>query len=165
MIKTTIVGLWVCAVTIAAGYFGTTWQAEKHNDDETSLAKMTQVKVRPLSVPVVKEGKVSGYIVAQFSYIAKAETVKQLTVSPEAFLLDAAYKGLYTGKEFDLAKLDKNSWSGLAKTVKEQVNARYGSEVLHDVLLEDFGFVAAGSVRHDSELAGAKKPAKDGHGH
>jgi len=160
VIRTAFVGLWICAVTIASGYLGTTWQAEKQIDDEKSLIKMATIKVRPVNVPVVRDGKVTGYIVAQFTFIANADTVKHLSVKPDAFLLDAAYKGLYSRAEFDLSRLDKANWSTFAQSVKDQVNARYGSEVLKDVLLEEFGFVPAGTARRTSTLAAPAKSTK-----
>lgn len=160
MIRTALVALWICAITIASAYYGATWKVAIQGDDEKSLTKLSTTKVKPVNVPVVRDGKVTGYIVAQFTFVADAETIKGLTVKPDAFLLDAAYKGLYSRAEFDLSKLDKDSWSTFAKSVKDQVNARYGSEVLKDVLLEEFGFVPAGTARHGPTLAAPARTTK-----
>jgi hypothetical protein len=172
VIRSALIGLWVCAVTIGAGYAGARWEwgdANVQKDQKKFHGKLTQVKVKPLSIPITTEGKVSGYIVAQFTFTAAAETLKQLSVKPEVFLLDAAFNGLYAGRELDIAKLNKENWAGLTHTVKDAVNARFGSEVIHDVVLEEFGFVPIGQVRGGQAkadpAAAAGKRGKTGPAH
>jgi hypothetical protein len=150
VIRSALVGFWACAVTVGAGYAGSKWEwgeANSHKDAKKFHGKLTQVKVKPLSIPITTDGKVSGYVLAQFTFTAAAETIKQLSVKPEVFLLDAAFNGLYGGRDLDIAKLNKENWAGLTHTVKDAVNARFAAEVIHDVVLEEFGYVPLGQIR------------------
>lgn len=153
MIRSAVIGLWVCAVTIAGGYAGTKWlPEEKHSDAAEGLGKTTLIKLRQMSVPVVIDSKVSGYIVCQFSILALADVLKTLAVKPDGFIFDAVFKGIYTGSSFDITKINKDSWPDLANSIKSAVNERYGREILRDVVLEDFTFVPAEMARKGGEL-------------
>ena len=172
MIRSAFIGLWACAVTVGAGYAGSKWEWGESNsqkDPKKFHGKLTNVKVKPLSIPVTTDGKISGYVLAQFTFTAAAETLKQLSVKPEVFLLDAAFNGLYAGRELDVAKLNKENWLGLTTTVKDAVNARFAAEVIHDVVLEEFGFVPLGQVRggqaKGEAAASAGKRGKSNPGH
>lgn len=150
MIRTTVMGILVCGVTIASGYVGATWKFgldAAGPRDGKALGKMTSVKIKPVSIPIVEHGKVTGYLIAQFTFVSPPETLKGLTVKPDVFVLDAAFQAIYTGRALDLKSLSKESWSGLAALVKSSVNSRFGAEIIHDVVLEDFGYVAADQVR------------------
>lgn len=156
MIKSIAIGVWVCAVTMAAGYFGSQWQPDedKHSAaSETPLGKMSQVKLKPLNIPIMSGDKVTGYVICQIAFLASAEKLKALPVKPDVFIFDAAYRSIYTKSGLDISQLKKESWPVFAKAVKDAVNARYGSEVLHDVLIEEFGFVSADASRRRQESA------------
>ena len=172
MIRSALIGLWACVITVGAGYAGSKWdwgEANTQKDAKKFHGKLTQVKVKPLSIPVAIDGKVSGYVLAQFTFTASAETLKQLSVKPEVFLLDAAFNGLYSGRELDIAKLNKENWAGLTNTVKAAINARFGAEIIHDVVLEEFGYVPIGQVRGGQSkaepAANAGKRGKGNPGH
>lgn len=161
MIRSALVGLYVCAVTVGAVWAGTQWplgSADSKTADEGKKyqGKLAHVKLKPMSVPVVSDGKVAGYIVTTLSYTAPAEALKPLSVKPDVFLADAVLAGIYTGRALDIKKLDRESWGGLAATVKEAVNARYGSAILHDVVLEEFGYVPLDTVRGGPLKAGER---------
>ncbi len=164
MIRTAAIGVLVCMVTVASGYAGTVWRTGQEHAGVAGgkdIGKMTNVKIKPISIPVVEHGKVTGYIIAQFTFISPAETLKDLTVKPEVFLLDAAFQGIYTGRDLDIKKLTKESWSGLTTLIKNAVNARFGSEVLYDVVLEDFGYIAVDQVRGGQKML-TDTPAGEG---
>jgi hypothetical protein len=160
MIKSLLIGLWVCAVTLGGGYAGAKWQATDPKtalDDRKYQGKLTPVRLKPLNIPVTGDGRVSGYVVVQLTYTSPADLLKKLSVKPDVFMLDAAFNGIYAGRSIDIAKLDKASWAGLTKVIRETVNARFGIEVIHDVAIEEFGYVPIGEVR--GRKTGIEAPA------
>jgi hypothetical protein len=160
MIKLVLIGLWVCAVTLGGGYAGAIWQAagvKTAGDEKKYQGKLTQVRLKPLNVPVTGDGKITGYVVAQLTFTSPADLLKKLSVKPEVFMLDAAFNGIYAGGLIDIAKLDKASWAGLTKVIKDSVNGRFGMEVIHDVVIEEFGYVPIGEVR--GRKTGIEAPA------
>ena len=156
MIRSALIGLWVCAMTIAGCFLGLKWdfnEGVKDKGGQHGLGDTTYVKLKPLSIPVMEGGKVSGYIVCRFSYLADSATIKNTQVKPDIFIYDSAFSEIYSGRALELSKLTKENWLGLATSVKDAVNARYGSGLLHEVILEDFGYVPANEARRDLGVA------------
>lgn len=164
MIRTAVVGLWVCAVTLVGGYFGTQWQP-KTNDSHAAAEKVATFKIKPLSIPILKNGDVSGYVVCRFTYLASADVIKGLAVKPDAFVMDAAFSSIYTGRDMDITKLNKDSWNDVAKSVKAAVNVRYGRDVLQDLVLDEFTYVTAEMARSGGESNANAEAVKKGKHH
>src|SRR5262245_32437732 len=96
MIRPILTGVWVCAVTMGSAYLGAAWQrpaapvAEKH--DHGQSADLTLVRTRMISVPVVADGGIRGYVVAQFAFTAAAQLMKRMSVKPDMYVLDEAFQ-------------------------------------------------------------------------
>ena len=150
MIKSALIGVWVCAVTTGSAFLGTNWDRQEATSVASAgrpLEKLTQVKIKPLNIPVVSGGKVTGYIICQLAVLAPSDVLKSLSFKPDVFILDAAYNGIYSGDGIAFIKHDRDSWPAFAKFVKDAVNARFGMIVIHDVLIEEFGFLPADVAR------------------
>jgi hypothetical protein len=52
-------------------------------------------KTMPLNVPMIANGIVEGYIVAQFIYLADARNLKELAIAPDDFITDEAFRLLW----------------------------------------------------------------------
>lgn len=149
MIKSALIGAWVCAVTIAASHLGATWRSAKPpaSPDAVAQSELTMLQVRPVNVPVIRDDRISGYIVCQLVLAADAERLKRVGIKPEVLVVDAAIKRIYANGELDLARFGKDSWAQFAGSLRQDVNARYGTEVIRDVLVQEFGFVSAEAAR------------------
>ena len=168
MIKVVLIGLWSSAIAIAAVHLGAQWGEGKSSEvTKAAHGKLAHVRVKPLSVPFVSDGKVSGYIVAQLSYTAPAEKLKKLEIKPDVFLYDAAFSAIYTGRLIKIDELSRDSLKLLGDHVKESVNARLGEELVVSLIVEELGYVpydqsrgAAKIVSTEAHGAGKKKAAK-----
>jgi hypothetical protein len=89
---------------------------------------------------MIANGNVEGYIVAQFIYLADAKNLRELSVSPDDFITDEAFRVLYSG-EVDFKNLQKYDLQGLTKVLAQKVNQRLGMEIIKDVLVEEFTYV------------------------
>jgi hypothetical protein len=99
-------------------------------------------KTHPIDVPMIADGAVEGYIVAQFGYTIESKNAKQPTVPPEAFLLDEAFRALYADDRLDFRHLEKFDVTGLTHALVLRVNQRLNADVLKEVLIEEFNYVA-----------------------
>jgi hypothetical protein len=147
MVRLVISCLWVCAITLGAAYsmivFKTRQaQAAAH----VEVDKLRYEKARPINVPMIANGSVQGYVVAQFSYTSKTKDTAHATAPIEAFLLDEAFKTLYGDDKLDFRHLEKYDIAGLTKNLIERVNARLNSPMLEDVLLEEFNYISKEEV-------------------
>lgn len=160
MIRSAFIGIWACAATVAGGYAGANWSTGGEaagKADGMAMAKLTALKVKPVSVPVVEDGKVSGYLHAQIVLLAQAELLKHQPVKPDVFVFEAAFRKIYVERKLDAGKLDRESMTQLSKHIKDAVNARYGIELVKDVVIEEFGFTPMNQVRGSLVSANEKE--------
>ena len=150
MIKAVLLGLWSCSVVIGAAYLGLQWSltsAGTKGKTGGHAQKMTNVRVKPVSVPITRDGRVSGYVIANFSYSASAEALKKLTVKPDVFLFDALLGAITMRQHFDYTSFDSKSLGELSTHVKEKVNARLGMPIVEEIITEEVGYVPFEDVR------------------
>jgi hypothetical protein len=143
MIRLVLAGLWVCILTAGTSYGVAYWK-----ENGTLLPKdeyldgLQYQKTRALSVPMVESGAVQGYIVARFVYTVEARTMHQLTVPPEPFVVDEAFRRIYADERLDFRKLARYDLSVLTAAIKQRVNERMQADIVQDVLVEDFNYVS-----------------------
>jgi hypothetical protein len=144
MIRVVLAGLWACILTAGTSYGVAYWK-----ENGTALAQKEEYldglqyhKTRPLSIPMVENGGVQGYIVARFVYTVEARTMHQLTVPPEPFVVDEVFRRIYADERLDFRKLARYDLTVLTAAVKQRVNERMQADVIQDVLVEDFNYVS-----------------------
>jgi hypothetical protein len=163
MIKLIIAGVWVCLVTLASTYAAVSWQtapraaehesAQKGHGGGAEAAKgghggsTESVKSRMISVPVIIDGAVQGYVMAQFIFVVDAKAMKQMSVKPDLFLLDEAFKTIYAGDVGDFRKLKKQDLGALSKDIAENANKRLGVRIVEDVLIQELNYIPKDRVR------------------
>jgi len=147
MMRLVISCLWVCIVTLGSAYAVIAVKMHQAAAAATAASEANKVgyeKTRPISVPIIANGTVQGYVVAQFSYTSDIDDGKKSTVPIEAFILDEAFKTLYADADdkLDFRHLEKYDIGSLTKSLIERVNHRLNSPMLKDVLVEEFNYVS-----------------------
>ena len=143
MIKLLITGIWVCLVTAGAIYAGAAWRAGTPIVSANAhLQGLEHKRTRTISVPMIADGTVQGYITAQFVYTMDAETAKKLAVPADVFLLDEAFRAIYGDEKLDFRHLDKIDLTKMTKLLLERVNARLNADMIKDVLVHEFNYVS-----------------------
>ena len=141
--KTFIVGLWVLIVALGTSFAVATVGGGARAPGAAAEKPALQLeKTRVINVPMIAGGAVRGFIVAQFGYTIDAAKAKALPVSPEAFLLDEAFRAIYTDDHLDFLHLDKYDINGLTGRLIVATNHRLGADLVHDVLIQDFTFIS-----------------------
>lgn len=141
MLKLLAGGLYLCILTVGANIGITYWLAyDKGAKPEPVLDVLQYEKTNLIYIPILKGGKLTGYAFAQLVYTAEAPALRALSVPPGPFVVDAAFRYLYTDEAIDFAKFRKSDLGGLATAVRAAVNERFGTDVLKDVLVEQFGY-------------------------
>src|SRR5258705_6096029 len=121
MIKLLLTGLWVCILTAGGSYAVAYWKENGSllDQKEEYLDGLQYQKTRALSVPMVENGSVQGYIVARFVYTVEARTMQQLTVPPDPFVVDEAFRRIYADERLDFMKLARYDLSVLTAAIKQ----------------------------------------------
>jgi hypothetical protein len=139
--------IWIIVVTSASAYVSSAWRS-KDTQSGTPVNKagdLVRKKTMPLNVPMIANGIVEGYIVAQFIYLADTQSLKELSVPPDDFINDEAFRTLYSG-QVDFNHLQKYDLQSLTKALAEKINQRLGREIIKDVLVEEFTYVPKGDI-------------------
>ncbi|MDD7908991.1 MULTISPECIES: hypothetical protein [Pseudovibrio] len=142
MFKVLLTGIWICGVTLFAGYATALWKTQ--NDPmmqkEAHLEGLDYQKTQPINVPVLEDGQIYGYIIAQFVFTIDADTLDKLAVPPHAFVVDEAFRLIYSRADKHFAQLQRTELKDITEEIKAKVNARFGVGIIQDVLVQEFAF-------------------------
>lgn len=149
MTKLILTGFWVCALTLLSSLGAAQWAASRRNvvDNDQYFQGLKFQKIRTVNVPMIADGAVQGYIVAQFVFTADTQALKELGADPNSFIVDEAFRKIYTDKDLDFRNVKKVDIDRLLLSIKKSVNERVGSAIIKDLLVEDFNFVEKKDVR------------------
>jgi hypothetical protein len=149
MLKILLAGGWICAVTLASSYTAAAWKTgqEAAAEDVEFIDGVNYQKTEPINVPMIADGAIHGYVIAQFVYTADARTLKQLAVPPDPFIVDEAFRTIYGDERLDFRHLEKYDLGALTARIAEVVNARFKADLLQDVLVEQFSYISSDEVR------------------
>jgi hypothetical protein len=143
MIRLIGIGVWICLVTVAAAYVAGTWSLGRAGRAEArhgASVDLEHKKTAPISVPIIVNGAVEGYVTAQFTYVVDAKALTHMSISPDAFVIDEAFRALYT-EPFDFKHIEKFDLAALTKALVSRVNQRLGDDIVRDVLIGEFNYV------------------------
>jgi hypothetical protein len=144
MIKHLLFAFWMCAVTLGSAYGTIIWQvqSEKSADDgHDEKPPIEQVQTKRISIPIISDGGLKGYMLAQFIFNVNGASLKELTVRPDIFFVDEVFRVIYGGGFIDFRDPKKTDISALSALIKKNVNARFGENFVQDVLVQELNYV------------------------
>jgi hypothetical protein len=100
-----------------------------------------------MNIPIVAEGAVQGYVIANLVFTADAKTLREISVPPEAFIQDEVFRYVYADETLDFKKLSRYNVNGMIGNVRERINKRLGAEIVKEILVENFNFVDKSDIR------------------
>lgn len=136
-----LTGAWVGAVTIASVYAGSVVSGTSLFSREPALKGIVYVKTRPINVPRISEGRIEGYVAAQFVFTMDAEARRNLSVPMEVFVVDEAFRAIYDDGRIDFSDLRKTNLAEMTAGLTERVNARLQADFLKETLVEQFDYI------------------------
>ena len=143
MIKMLALAFWVSAITALASFGVSRWQVSHSAAPagESAAPVYEYRKTRVINVPIVADGSLLGYVIVQFLYGVDIKALEKLNVSPEAFVMDDAFRSLYGDPSLDFRHLEKFDMTALTTHLKKMVNAKLGEGLIQDVLIQDFSYM------------------------
>jgi hypothetical protein len=167
MIKLMLAGLWVCLVTLGSTYAVVAWHAAPtpptpvavaqpaaHAEPETAtvFSGMETLRTKMISVPVVADNAVQGYVMAQFAFTVDSKIMKRLVIKPDVFLVDEAFKAIFGSGTIDFRQFKKQDLPALTKQIAGNVNKRLGVRLIDDVLVQELNYLPKDQVRGGRKL-------------
>ncbi len=149
MIRLIVSVVWICLITLVSSYTAASWKAHGTlaPSSQDALTGLNYTKTDPINVPMLVDGAVAGYVVAQFVYTSDAATQNQLSVPPDPFILDEAFRSIFSDDHIDVTHLEHFDIAALTEKIRTDVNARFGGDLIQDMLVQQFTFVTKDEVR------------------
>jgi len=153
MIRFIAVGLWVCLVafgTLVLGVWMHGSQSQAGTTEENTAEKLQHVsheQAHRMDVPVMVNGKVAGYVIAQLAYIVDSNARSQVSVPLGLFINDEIFR-IFFGAYSDTSEIEKVKFDDVRQQIIDGVNQRFPEPVLKDILVEQFNFIRADQIRH-----------------
>lgn len=150
MIRLLIIAIFAAAVAVAAGQAGGQWRQSHQPGAAGEGAEGDHAyeyrKTKVINVPVIADGALLGYVIAQFLYGVDVKLAEKLNVNVEGFVLDDAFRTLYGDPRLDFRHLDKYDITGLTQKIRDRVNERLGAGMVKDILIQDFAYMPKDQV-------------------
>jgi hypothetical protein len=142
-VKLLVSGLWVAAVALGTAY-GVALYLPGGSDAKAAAAPppaLQSQKTRVINVPVVVDGALRGFVAAQFVFTEDANVLKTLQVPPDVYLLDEAFRAIYSDTALDPRHVEKYDLQKLTARLVKSTNDRLGAPLIRDVLIENFSYI------------------------
>ncbi len=150
MVKIILVSLWAVLATLGSFYGVMVWRAgaEAKVAPKELFSTLEQGKTEVVSVPMISNGEVQGYVLARFAYFVDGEKLKEMSIKPDVILVDEAFRLIYSSPVRDFQRIEKYDLASLTRRLKENVNKRLGMKLVHDVLVDSINYVARSEIRY-----------------
>lgn len=143
MIRALLLAVITCLSTIGGLYGAMTWKATaKAANTDGEHGKLQMMKTRMVSVPLLSNSEVIGYVVTRLQFVADMDLVKLSTVQPEVFVADEAFREIYEKAPEDMKSGRKKLLNELAASVAAGANKRMGRDVVKDVMIDSWAFLS-----------------------
>lgn len=143
MIRSLVLALITCLSTIGGLYGAMTWKAAaKATSGDAEHDQYQMMRTRMVSVPLLSNGEVLGYIVTRLQFLAETSLLKGSTVQPEAFVADEAFRQIYEKAADDMKSGRKQVINELANSVAAGANKRMGRAVVKDVMIDSWAYLS-----------------------
>ncbi|MBO0661231.1 hypothetical protein LQ948_01480 [Jiella sp. MQZ9-1] len=155
MIKLIGVGVWAALVALGSSYLmsalfaPTPVAAEKKAP--TYFDGLDYRSTDSVTIPMISDETIKGYILARFVYTIDGTIGNKLKVPPDPFILDEVFRRLYSTDNFDFDHPEKFDLKALTDGIRDAVNKRYGMKLVHELMVEQFDYIA----KKDARGAGA----------
>lgn len=148
MIRIIAVGVWMCLATLASSYGAVYYMTHQMpgSTEEAKLGGLDYERLRPINVPILENGALQGYVVAQLVFTADSDDLHGMAVPPHPFIIDEAFRLLYADEGLNFRRLERYDLDRLKTNVRETVNARLGKDLIQDILVEEFNYFAKDDV-------------------
>lgn len=149
MIRIVAVGLWVCLVALGTLMLGIKLNSQPDITSATENAASTVEYDRTeiMSVPVLADGKVNGYVISQLIYTIDSSVKQKMNVPLGIFINDEVFRTFY-GSYSDTKNIEMVKFDDVKKQIIDGVNQRFPEPVIKDLMVEQFNYIPAGQVRN-----------------
>jgi len=142
VIRSVALSIWIAGVTLAAAYFGATLSFHSIPPAPPAEEGPAQITLKSMTVPIIANGVMQGYVLAQVTLTMKRDLLKTMPQPPDLAVADAVFKALYAEEQVDFKNLKKQDLDKLSKVILESVNARAGGPAVENVFIQELHYLS-----------------------
>lgn len=146
MVRMLLLGLVVMLATLGGSYAAMKLPKGASTAEEP-VEKTEVVKIDPISVPVVRAGKIQGYVIGRYAFSAPAGEVRKDKDALILYVSEAIFRSVYEEEELDFSALKIIEVDKLVGRIVTKANARIGRPMIAQVFVESMNFLAHDAVR------------------
>ena len=138
-----VIGVWSALVAAGAETGYSVWRA-RHASDSASAVESIKMSVRKLPrlvVPIIADGALQGYVVANLSGQFDEVKAREMGIAPEPFIVDETFRYLYSEAGVDFRTFSKVDLEIVRSEIVKRAASRLKVDVLKEVLIDEFNFV------------------------
>lgn len=148
MLRLVLIGIWAVIVTAVSAYVTSHFKFLTQSKEAANAdLGFDQLSSDLMSVPVIREGEVKGYLIMELAFMANAGLIEQNRLDPLPFMKDAAFQAVFTNEKLDIGNLKKTDIDSLAADIVKEANMKLGSEVVRNVLLQQLNYIKREDIR------------------
>lgn len=152
MIRSIVLAIVTCLATIGGIYGSMSLKASaKASGHEDGQSKLQVMKTGMVSVPILTDGQVLGYIVTRLQFVADMDLVKLSSVQPNVFVADEAFRQIYETAPKDIKGGGRKEMKLLAQNVAAGANKRIGRDVVKDVMIDSWAYLSKQDMMRTNE--------------
>lgn len=148
MLKLALIGVWLIVVTagatVASIYLGSHGSTGTSDIEDHGIETLTSELT---SVPIIRGGDVTGYLVLQLSFGADKAAMEGRKLDPMPFIKDAAFRVIFTSADVDFRRLKAEDFDLLSQRIGDEANKRLGSGLVRQVLFQQLNYVKKEDIR------------------
>jgi hypothetical protein len=149
-----LLSLVACLSTVGGVYGAVTWKSSVSAEPDSDENRGLQILKTPMvSVPILSDGQVLGYVVTRLQFAADAKLLKESSVQPEAFVADEAFRLIYETTPKDIRAGRKNALKELSESIASGTNERLGRNIVKDVMIDSWTFLSKQDMMRNHERA------------
>jgi hypothetical protein len=147
MVRMLLLGLIVVLSTLGGSYAAMKLpQGPAATADSDGPGELTVVKLDPVSVPVIRGGKIQGYVLGRIAFSAGVKEMKNKD-SLILYVSESIFRAVYEEAALDFTTMKPVQVEELVHRIVEKANARIGRPAIAQVFVESLNFLAHEAVR------------------
>jgi hypothetical protein len=116
--------------------------------------KVMLMRTRMVSVPIMSDGEVLGYVVTRLQFTAALDELTGSSIKPEPFVADEAFKRIYETGPKEVRAGRKQALRKLTANIAEGVNKRLGRDVIKNVFIDSWTYLSKQDMIKNNEHSG-----------
>jgi hypothetical protein len=141
-----------CLSTVGGVYGAVTWKAATTGGaGKDEQPKLQILKTPMVSVPILSDGEVLGYVVTRLKFAADSELLKASSIQPDAFVADEAFRLIYETTSKDIKTGRKQALEKLTTAIIAGTNKRLGHDVVKDVMIDSWTYLSKQDMMRNHE--------------